>query len=194
MPKYGVIEMPSLEEIRPVIEKLDGASALLGKKEIKELPGILWENEFPEAIIQGMYNNGLGILVCTNSRLIFVDKGLLYGVKVEDFPLKNISSIQYETGMLMGKITIFTSGNRADIEQADKKQVRNFAEFVRAKISGQSIQQQVVAEPATSVTQTAVSNTDNMINQLERLAKLKEQGILTDEEFATQKAKILAGM
>ena len=31
------------------------------------------------------------------------------------------------------------------------------------------------------------------VEQLERLAKLKEQGILTDEEFAAEKAKILAG-
>lgn len=31
------------------------------------------------------------------------------------------------------------------------------------------------------------------IEQLERLAALKSQGILTDEEFAAQKAKILGG-
>jgi hypothetical protein len=30
-----------------------------------------------------------------------------------------------------------------------------------------------------------------MVTQLERLADLKDQGILTEEEFATQKAKIL---
>jgi Short C-terminal domain len=32
---------------------------------------------------------------------------------------------------------------------------------------------------------------DDTVTQLERLGKLKEEGILTDEEFATQKAKIL---
>jgi hypothetical protein len=31
------------------------------------------------------------------------------------------------------------------------------------------------------------------VAQLEGLAKLKEQGLLTDEEFAAEKAKILAG-
>ena len=30
-----------------------------------------------------------------------------------------------------------------------------------------------------------------MVAQLERLGKLKQDGILTDEEFAAQKAKIL---
>ena len=32
-----------------------------------------------------------------------------------------------------------------------------------------------------------------MIAQLEKLAALKSQGILTEEEFAAQKAKVLAG-
>ncbi len=32
---------------------------------------------------------------------------------------------------------------------------------------------------------------DDMVEQLERLAKLKQDGILTDDEFAAQKAKIL---
>ncbi len=34
---------------------------------------------------------------------------------------------------------------------------------------------------------------DDKLEALERLASLKDQGILTDEEFAAQKAKILAG-
>jgi len=31
-----------------------------------------------------------------------------------------------------------------------------------------------------------------MIEQLKQLAELRDQGVLTDEEFATQKARILA--
>ena len=34
---------------------------------------------------------------------------------------------------------------------------------------------------------------DDVISQLERIGALHAQGILTDEEFAAQKAKILAG-
>ena len=38
----------------------------------------------------------------------------------------------------------------------------------------------------------ADSATDDKLSQLERLAQLKAQGILTEEEFAAQKAEILA--
>jgi hypothetical protein len=37
----------------------------------------------------------------------------------------------------------------------------------------------------------ASPNTDAMLEQLRQLAELKETGILTEEEFATQKARIL---
>jgi len=47
----------------------------------------------------------------------------------------------------------------------------------------------VMMPPATA----AAPAEDDTIAQLERLAALKAQGILTDEEFAAQKAKVLAG-
>lgn len=69
--------------------------------------------------------------------------------------------------------------------------------------SGQE-QQQVAAQQmaydqgqADAMVQPAPASTaaseDDVMSQLERLGKLKEQGIVTDEEFAAEKAKILAG-
>lgn len=182
--------MPTLEEINLQIKNLGGFDSFLGRKEIKELPNILWGEEIVENIIQGTYNNGNGILVATNSRLVFVDKGLLYGLKVEDFSYDKISSIQYETGILMGKLTIFTSGNKAVIDNVIKVKVRAFGDSVRAKISTPKTS----AIPQNNIhVHTASTNQDrmNVVEQLERLIKLKEQGILTDEEFAGQKKKIL---
>jgi hypothetical protein len=49
--------------------------------------------------------------------------------------------------------------------------------------------QAYAAPPAAPPAEAGVS--DDTVAQLERLGKLKEEGILTDEEFAAQKAKIL---
>jgi Short C-terminal domain len=51
-------------------------------------------------------------------------------------------------------------------------------------------QQQAPPPPAQEAAAPANAST---IDQLKDLAELKQQGILTDEEFAAQKAKILAG-
>ena len=39
----------------------------------------------------------------------------------------------------------------------------------------------------------AAPDTDDMIAQLEKLGKLRDSGVLTDFEFETQKARLLAG-
>ncbi|HOV79342.1 MAG TPA: PH domain-containing protein [Bacillota bacterium] len=175
--------MPDAKAIELAIKNLSGAEKFLGRKEIKELPSILWEDELPEKIVQGFYNNGMGILVATNKRLIFIDKGI-FSLKVEDFPYDKISSIQYSTGMLSGEIDIFTSGNKAEIKSIVKDQVRPFCEYVRARITKTA--------PHASMPQAqSTTSQDNTIDQLERLAKLKQQGILTEEEFQEQKRKIL---
>ncbi len=181
--------MPTLEQIKGQLSHICGIESLLGCKEIKELPNILWDDEIVENMISGIYNSKIGVLFATNKRLIFVDKGLLFGLKVEDFPYDKITSIQYETGILMGKITIFASGNKAELKDATKDLVRNFAETVRARIENKENPSQPKLQ-VESLSQTLTM--DEKIAQLERLQKLKEAGILTDEELAQQKAKILA--
>ena len=176
--------MPSLKEIRSQIKFLDDTSRILARGEIKELPSILWKDESVENIVQGYYSDGNGILVATNKRLVFVYKRFLGGVKVEDFPYDKISSIQYETGMLLGKITIFTSGNKAEITQIEKKQTRIFCEAVRARITKS-------AESVRASSTTPSTSDDDILVKLERLIKLKEQGALDENEFQEQKNRIL---
>lgn len=175
-----------LEEIKAMIQnlKLDNISSFFGRKEIKELPNILADNEIIDNIIQGTYNNGQGILVSTDRRLVFVDKGLLFGLKVEDFPLDKISSIQYETGIMWGKVKIHTTSNVASIEQVDKAAARKFGEFVRDKLSRPKETVAVQPQPQTAAQ-------PNVLEQLEKLGQLKTAGILSEEEFAEQKKKLL---
>ena len=52
-------------------------------------------------------------------------------------------------------------------------------------------QEQYAPPPQQAPPQPADPPQDDVISQLERLAALKDQGILTEEEFAAQKAKIL---
>lgn len=170
-----------LNEIKAEIKNLNlsNVSTFFGRKEINELPQILAEDEKIDHIIQGTYNNGNGILVSTNRRLVFIDKGMIYGLKVEDFPLEKISSIQYETGLILGKVKIHTSGNIASIGNVEKASSRIFAEFVRNKLSQSK-------EPIAQNSQEP-----NILEQIEKLGKLKDSGILTEAEFSEQKAKLL---
>ena len=114
-------------------------------------------------------------MVATNKLAIFIDKGLM-SLKVEEFPYDRITSIEYETGMMAGGITIHAAGDKAEIKAVPKAQVRPFADFLRARIS--------TAGPTSS------GQEDRMV-QLERLGNLRSQGLLTDDEFEIEKKKII---
>lgn len=47
--------------------------------------------------------------------------------------------------------------------------------------------------PAEVPAQRAAPPAEDMLDQLKKLGDLKAQGVLTEEEFAAQKARILAG-
>ena len=122
--------------------------------------------------------------MATNKRLIFVDKKMMSGVRVEEFQYAKISSIQYKTGMIVGKITIYTSGNDAEISQVTKELTRPFSDHVSARIldpAQQHASAPVAAKPAE----------EDVIDKLSRLGELRDKGVLTDEEFTAQKAKLL---
>lgn len=178
--------MPTFEEVQEQIGRLDTASKFLSRKEVRELPNILWEDEHVERLVQGAYNNGSGVLVATNKRLVFVDKGWTKLV-VEDFPYDKISSIQYKTGLALGTIMIFASGNNSEIKNVPKDQTRAFADYVRARTTGAS-DHASEQKPPTSSDDTSGADP---LDKLERLGRLREQGVLTEEEFQTQKQKLL---
>jgi Short C-terminal domain len=71
----------------------------------------------------------------------------------------------------------------AQDEQAAKAQAYDEQQAAAAQ------QQAYAAQPP----QPAASAQDDMLTQLQKLGELKASGVLTEEEFAAQKAKILAG-
>lgn len=99
------------------------------------------------------------------------------------------------TAAVVGTAT--ATRNAVNRRQADK----NMAAYQNAVTANSPPPQQVVyAEPppqqvvyaAPPVQEAAPAPTqDDVISQLERLGALKAQGLLTEEEFAAQKAKLL---
>ena len=162
---------------------LKGSAVTFARKEINELPNILSPDELLCNLISGRYQNGLGLLVCTDRRLIFINKGMLSGIKVSDFPFSSISSIEYKTGILTGKIKIHASGNDSVIDNADKQHTRDFSEFTRMKIDESKASKIVHVESAPQQIDAA--------SQLEKYAALFEKGLITREEFDAFKQKVL---
>lgn len=96
-------------------------------------------------------------------------------------------------GLLRGIArTAVISGTATAVSgRVQRRQAERFAERDAAIISERqrAYDQQFAAPPAPPQSPPAA----DPIQQLKELAALKAQGILTEEEFAAQKARVLAG-
>lgn len=163
---------------------IDQAAARLShqfgsKREIRKLPEHLWEGETVEMLAIGTYGGGNGLLALTGRRLIFLLHGWV-NQQLEDFPFDRVSSVQWSAGMAFGKLIVYASGNRSDIEHMDKADGKALADRLRALIN----------TPAPAPV-SGGQDGDGAADQLGRLAGLHAQGVLTDEEFAAAKQRIL---
>lgn len=86
------------------------------------------------------------------------------------------------TAVIAGTATAVSNG-------VSRRQYNRWEEKAQAE-QAQAAPQQAVAQPAPQAAPAAPSMDDN-IEQLKKLAELHSQGILTDDEFAAQKAKLL---
>lgn len=94
------------------------------------------------------------------------------------------------TAVVAGTATAVSG--RVQRRQAERYATRDAHIYAQRE---QAYEQEVYPQPAYQqpAPAPASSSTDNMIAQLEQLGKLKEQGVLTEDEFAAQKARILGG-
>jgi hypothetical protein len=81
---------------------------------------------------------------------------------------------------MVGGVAYHAGKRRQEGQEADYDRDARIAE-----LEAQQMQQAAPAPAAAS------GGGDDMIAQLQKLAQLKEQGILTDEEFGAQKQKLL---
>jgi Short C-terminal domain len=89
------------------------------------------------------------------------------------------------TAVVAGTATAVAGG--VAHHQANKQE--QAAEAAAYEQQQQAASAQAYAAPPPAPADAGVS--DDTVAQLERLGKLKQEGILTDEEFAAQKAKLL---
>ena len=124
-------------ELRPDIQAAKDRLRIRlgGGREMKKLPEHLWEGETVDTLCVGTYGRGQGILVLTNTRLLFIQDGLTGGT-TEDFPLDKISSIQWAKGMVTGTITLFGSGNKAEVKNVNNDDGKAITDRVRGITAG----------------------------------------------------------
>lgn len=121
-----------------------------------------------------------GALIVTSSRLAFYRKGFL-GEVLETMELNKITSIERKSTLGHRVVRLHTSHDQLEFKTFDKEAE---TEIVNAIEKGRSAKGDL---PSAS----AGADQSDPFQAIERLAELKEKGILSDEEFQEKKASLL---
>lgn len=173
------------KEIKKELEKLNVNLSVFTRGEIKKLRYILSADERIIAITDAQFLNTLdaGILLVTPIRLISVSKSMFSSAKISEYPNEMIQSVSFVPNSRSPIIKLHTTDRIVEFECYDDK--------ADAEMFYDKIKNIYNKEPQKLETSIPNESSGALIEQLEQLGKLRENGILTAEEFAEQKKKLL---
>ena len=173
--------MPTAQQIREQLDNLPDKYIFWTKKEVNYLPQVMVEGEELRALTSGYSNNHTVLAACTNRRILFLDKGMFFGLNQSQVGLDRVQAIDGSYKIFFGSIRIWDGAAAINLNMVLAKSIDPFIRAVRTSIEEyKRISFKEVTGAATDVA-----------GQIERLVKLLDSGHLSAEEFETQKHKIL---
>ena len=168
--------MKSLKDIKEMLWK--SGSLILGtKKEVKELTNIINDDEIITYATSGVYDGHTWLVVSTNKRIIFLDKGMLFGVNQIEIPLSKVNAGKYKKGLFVGEIEIWDGASMFRVKSVLKKTLIPFINAVNNSIE--------------EMKKTQNSPKLSVADEIMKFKRLLDEGAITQEEFDKKKKELL---
>jgi hypothetical protein len=170
-----------LSSLRPDLSAAAGrlGSRLRDPGELAPVAAYLTNAETVLYVVLGTYERGGGVLALTDVRLLFFLRRVL--TPTLDLRLGAISSVTTSSGFSTGEVALQVGQDVVGVSRITKVDLEPLAHAIR---------QAVVAAPAEPET-TASTNTADPFEAMEKLAYLRDTGVLTEAEFAAKKQELL---
>lgn len=128
----------------------------------------------------------------TNKRVIIRNPTMLGArEKVDAIAFNQITSIQLGKGVFSSTVKLRAYGYQEDIEAIPKDKAEKIVEYIKEAMRNLSEARSV--EQSSSLPQQQPSSL-SLADELSKLAKLKEQGILSEAEFTQMKQDLIKKM
>jgi hypothetical protein len=119
-------------------------------------------------------------ILITDRRVIIFSKKL-GGYDVQDYAYGLLTGVDHKKGLTAGHINLRAAGDTANVQQVQKEDVERISQLIRVRMAVSQPHGAAVVTPGTS----------SVADELTKLAQLRDTGVLSDDEFAAQKAKLL---
>jgi hypothetical protein len=104
------------------------------RKEIKCVPEIIRPGERIMAMTSGLLNGTTWLIIATDQRVVFLDKGMFFGLKQLEIPLKAITAVVQIRGLIYGGINITAASVTHSITMIAKKDVKRVCDTISGLI------------------------------------------------------------
>lgn len=152
------------------------------KKEIKALPEVLDDTETIKYACSGVLDGHTWLVVCTNKRVIFLNKNMVFGMDQKEIPLSVINAVSYSKQFVSGTVSITNGANVTGIEKINA---------VAAPIMAKTIREQMATIKSPTQSQTVVQSTPDVPDEIRKYKQLLDDDIITQEEFDAKKKELL---
>jgi len=115
---------------RAIAEEM-GDDRFFTTKELDHLPRILDEQEQVLAFSSGLHKGNTWLIVLTDQRILFLDKGLIYGLKTSSIELERVNNFDYQKGIMFGNLSIGSNAEIYEITNVWKKTIEPFTKKLR---------------------------------------------------------------
>jgi len=141
-----------------------------------------------------------GTLIVTENKIIIKRKGLVAllnkgSASDKEIPIKNISAIEYFKGniLLNGKMQFSVSGEVATLQSKPGGFEENTIIFLKKQSSDFLKAKKMIEDLREKLEQNSntVINQISSADELKKFLELKEQGIITEEEYNSKKKELL---
>lgn len=151
-------------------------------REIAALPKLLDPSEVVHYATSGFMDGNSWLMVCTDRRVLLVDKGFFYGVKTEEVPLDMINSVSGSKAILFGKIEVAYGSGTMIVEKVGRDTVDPMK---------RAINEQITAFKRNQYGHAVVSAPQGPAALVRELKELLDEGLMTQEEFDFKRREIL---
>lgn len=166
------------------------------KKELKVLPNYLEDDEVVFALTSGIMKqthtsnkSDLGcnswLVVLTSERFLFLDHAFwTKSVDTQSIRHDHVQAVSASQGWLFGKVVVDIGARTVVIDNCIKETVKTIANLCNKWIAVSQKNRETV--PACDTNKSA-----SFVDEMKNLVDLHSAGVLTDEEFALAKTKLL---
>jgi Bacterial PH domain len=181
--------MPTYEEILDQIKSLPHRYIFYTGREIKALPKIMIEGEEVRALTSGYHGKRTVLAVCTNRRIIFLDKGMFFGMRQWQIALDRVQSIDGNYLIVFGTIRVWDGAAPIEMSMVWARTIDPFIKAVRQAID--DFKRLSFQELSRGTEINSAGQSLDVATQLEKLIQLKQAGHLSEDEFMRQRSKLL---